>query len=118
MRPSENVAQWIVGSLAVWVITWFVAGVLRGIFRWIFGGNSATEMPPDEWQKAVQTISRPQRMADGTWQQATLTWKPCDPPVASNNLEVHDRNAPGHDAKTCKHCKPAGGYSGVSYRAN
>jgi hypothetical protein len=100
------------------VIVWFVVAALRGIFGWIFGGNSAPEMPPDEWQIAVQTISRPQRMPDGRWMQAELAWKPCDAPVEPNSLEVHDRNAPGHDAKTCPHCKPAGGYSGVSYRAN
>jgi hypothetical protein len=98
------------------LIVWGIVASLRWVFGWIFGGNSAPEIPPDEWQQAVQVISRPQRMPDGRWMQAELTWKPCDAPVASNNLEVHDRNAPGHDAKTCPHCKPAKGYSGVSYR--
>jgi hypothetical protein len=113
MRGLEAFVLLLVSVLLVW----FVVALLRGIFRWIFGGNSA-EMPPDEWQVAVQTISRPQQMPDGRWMQAELAWKPCDAPVQPNSLEVHDTKAPGHDPKTCKHCKPSKGYSGVSYRAN
>jgi hypothetical protein len=112
MRGPEAFALFVCAVLIVWVI---VAG-LRGVFRWIFGGNSAPEMPPNQWEQAVQTISQPQQMPDGRWMQAELAWKPCDAPIGPNTLDVHDTSDPRHNPKTCPHCRPLKGYSGVSFR--
>jgi hypothetical protein len=112
MRPTENIGQWVVGSIAMWFLTWFALAICRGIKR-LF---TREVVMPDPWENAVRIVTQPQRMPDGRWMSAELTWKPCDAPIAPNTLDVHDRNAPGHDAKTCPHCKPAKGYSGVSYR--
>jgi len=112
MRIEENIGQWIAGSICMWIVWSFGAWICRGI-RGLF---VRVEVPPNEWDIVHRVLRQPVPRPDGTWEQAELVWKTCAPPIASNNLEVHDRNAPGHDAKTCPHCKPAKGYSGVSYR--
>lgn len=114
MRIEENIGQWIAGSICVWLVVNFIVWVLRGI-RGLF---VRAQPPLNQWDIVHAVLKQPVPRPDGTWEQAELTWKTCAPPIAANSLEVHDRQAPGHDEKTCKHCKPAGGYSGVSYRAN
>jgi hypothetical protein len=81
------------------------------------------EQPPvnlevEEWATVHRVTSQPRQRPDGSWERAAIKWESCDAPVAPNTLDVHDRTAPGHDHKTCRHCQPLKGYSGVSYRSS
>jgi hypothetical protein len=109
---EQNVSVYVLGFF----VSWGILAITRAIFRWIGGLFTRVEVAPDPWENAVKTVTQPQRMPDGRWMAAELAWKPCDPPVDQTPFVVHDRAAPGHVVKTCKHCQPLKGYSGVSYR--
>lgn len=110
----------MIGVFAIAGFVWFMWSAVSWILRGIFGPR-AQEIPGDpnaEYVMAKQILSRPIQRPDGSWQAAVVDWKTCDPPMQANDLTVHDRNAPGHDARTCRHCQPSKGFSGVSYRPN
>jgi hypothetical protein len=75
-------------------------------------------MPVDPWGVVNVALQSPQQMPDGTWQQAALVWKPCDAPMVSNNVDIHDVTDPKHNSKTCSVCQHSPTYSGVSYRTH
>lgn len=115
MQKEEAVALLLASAFVLWGV--YVVGA--SILRWIFGLFTREEIQPiDEWDKAMIIVTQPQQMPGGKWMRQTTRWEECDAPMLPNNLQVHDTSDPRHDARTCKHCQPLKGYSGVSYRSN
>lgn len=109
---EQNVAVWILGFF----VSWGIIAIFSAIFRAIGRLFSQPEPPPDPWQQVKQTLATQlQYFPDGRCMRAELKWVECDPPMAPNNLEVHNTMDPNHNPKTCKHCNQKPRYSGVSH---
>lgn len=117
MLNSNNIVVVISCGIMAWGVFAFVGWIVGGIRR-LLSPAAAVDQQALDWEAVRRITASPVQLPDGTWQQAVFTWKPCDPPMLPNNLEVHNPKEPGHDHKNCKHCNAKPGYSGVSFRPN
>lgn len=109
----------MMGAVVVLGCIAFLAWFLWCIFRWIDDLISRREPQPLPDLEAAKKLLETPRQVTGTneWVRTKCETEVCAAPMAANNLDVHDRNAPGHDPKKCKHCNVKPGHSGISYRS-
>ena len=116
MRPMEAFILLCVVAFLAWFVWVVCSTALRSIQR-LISGAPAQVIPDLEAAKKLLETPR-QVVGTNEWVHTVCETRVCPAPMAANNLDVHDRNAPGHDAKKCKHCQARPGFSGVSYRSN
>lgn len=117
MGDYHSTGEIILGGIAALILGTFIYAVLQVIDR-IFRGKPQQEMQPDLIAESLRVVSTPMQLPGGRWGHYETKLVECAPPMASNNLEVHDVRDPAHNPKTCKTCLQRPNYSGVSYRAS
>lgn len=117
MLNSNNVIAFISLVVLAAFVLWIVQGIWRAICLLFTRPPAPLDQYALDWQAVSRVTATPVPLPDGGWQMPQIVWKPCDPPMLANNLEVHDPRAPGHDRATCKHCQHKATTSGISYRS-